>query len=142
METDYSFGDSSRAALRLALLARVFEALAPGDATRYQHSDSSMGHLIDQQLALGIGEMNYGPEVDVAYIREKMPDAWICGQMPPFLLRNGSPEEIEARVVEDFAMAGASGGLELTTAGSVAAGTGVGRMRWFMQSVQNHARYD
>ena len=61
--------------------------------------------------------------------------------MPPFLLRNGSPQEIEARVVEDFAKAGASGGLELTTAGSLAAGTGVGRMRWFMQAAQARARY-
>jgi uroporphyrinogen decarboxylase len=124
------------------VLAAVLNALAPGDAPRYQHSDSSMGHLVDMQYELGIRRVNYGPEVDVGLIRAKMPDALIEGQMPPFLLRNGSPEEIEQRVIDDFRKAGAGGGLQVATAGSLAAGTGVGRMRWFMQLVQTHCRYD
>lgn len=124
------------------VLRRVLEAMAPGDANRYQHSDSAMGHLLDQQYALGIREVNYGPTVDAALIRAKMPDAWIRGQMPPFLLRNGGPDEIRARVADDFRKAGQSGGLEVTTAGSLAAGTGVGRMRYFMQLVQDICRYD
>jgi hypothetical protein len=86
--------------------------------------------------------VNYGPEVDAALIREKMPDAIIRGQMPPMLLRNGNPEEIRHRVVDDFRKAGATGGLDVTTAGSLAAGTGVGRMRWCMQVVQDNCRYD
>jgi hypothetical protein len=36
------------------VLEKVLDALAPGDARRYQHSDSSMGHLLDFQYALGI----------------------------------------------------------------------------------------
>ena len=124
------------------VLETVLNALAPGDAKRYQHSDSSMGHLMDQQYELGIREVNYGPEVDVGLIRQKMPDAMILGQLPPFTLRNGSPAEIEQRIVDDFAKAGASGGLIVTTAGSLAAGTGVGRMRYFMQTVQECCRYD
>jgi uroporphyrinogen decarboxylase len=80
--------------------------------------------------------------VDVALIRAKMPDTMIDGQMPPFLLRNGSPAEIEARVIEDFKKDGGVGGLNVTTAGSLASGTGVGRMRWFMQLVHAHCRYD
>jgi uroporphyrinogen decarboxylase len=71
-----------------------------------------------------------------------MPEAFIHGQLPPFLLRNGSPEEIRERIVSDFKKAGQSGGLNVTTAGSLAAGTGVGRMRWFMQVVQTDCRYD
>jgi uroporphyrinogen decarboxylase len=98
--------------------------------------------LIEQQYALGIREVNYGPEVDAALIRQKMPDAIIHGQMPPFTLRNGSPDEIRQRMIEDFHKAGQTGGLIATTAGSLAAGTGVGRMRWFMQVVQDHCRYD
>jgi len=124
------------------VLEKVLAALAPGEARRYQHSDSSMGHLLDFQYALGIREVNYGPEVDAALIREKMPAAMIYGQLPPFLLRNGSPTEIEARIVEDFRKAGQTGGLTVTTAGSLAAGTGVGRMRWMMQVVQERCRYD
>jgi uroporphyrinogen decarboxylase len=124
------------------VLEQVLGALAPGDARRYQHSDSAMGHLLEQQYALGIRDVNYGPTVDAALIRGQMPDAIINGQVPPMLLRNGSPEAIRARVVEDFAKAGGTGLLNVTTAGSLAAGTGVGRMRWFMQTVQECCRYD
>ena len=124
------------------VLERVLGAMAPGDARRHQHSDSSMGHLIDQQLELGINAVNYGPEVDAGIIRRQMPHAVIEGQLPPFLLRNGSPEAITQRIVDDFEKAGASGGLIVTTAGSLAAGTGVGRMRYFMQVVQETCRYD
>lgn len=124
------------------VLERVLAAFAPGDARRYQHSDSAMGHLLELQYALGIRDVNYGPTVDAALIREQMPDALINGQVPPMLLRIGSPEAIRARVVEDFAKAGGTGLLNVTTAGSLAAGTGLGRMRWFMLTVQECCRYD
>jgi uroporphyrinogen decarboxylase len=123
------------------VLEKVLNAMAPGDARRYQHSDSAMGHLLDQQYELGIRAVNYGPSVDAGLIREKMPEARINGHMPPLLLRNGSPEEIRLRVISDFEKAGATGGLNVTTAGSLAAGTGVGRMRWFMWVAQNECRY-
>ncbi|MEW5956189.1 MAG: uroporphyrinogen decarboxylase family protein [Chloroflexota bacterium] len=123
------------------ILEKVLNALAPGAAPRYQHSDSSMGHLLDYQYELGIREVNYGPKVDAALIREKMPAAIINGHIPPFLLRNGSPAEIKTRILADFQKAGQNGGLKVTTAGSLAAGTGVGRMRWLMQVVQDHCRY-
>jgi len=124
------------------VLEKVLNALAPGNARRYQHSDSAMGHLLDFQYELGIRAVNYGPEVDAASIRAAMPDAWIHGQMPPMLLRNGTPDAIRVRMMQDFEKAGAGGGLNLTTAGSLAAGTGVGRMRWFMLVAHNHCRYD
>jgi len=124
------------------VLEAVLDAMAPGNAPRYQHSDSAMGHLLDFQYDLGIREVNYGPEVDAALIQETMPDAMINGHIPPFLLRNGSPGEIKDRILDDFQKAGQTGGLTVTTAGSLAAGTGVGRMRWMMQVVQDHCRYD
>jgi uroporphyrinogen decarboxylase len=123
------------------VLEVVLNAMAPGDASRYQHSDSAMGHLLDFQYNLGIREVNYGPEVDATLIREKMPEAMIAGHLPPFLLRNGSPEEIKVRILDDFHKVGQTGGLTITTAGSLAAGTGVGRMRWMMQIVQEYCRY-
>jgi uroporphyrinogen decarboxylase len=123
------------------VLERVLEVLAPEPALRYQHSDSAMGHLLDMQYALGIRSVNYGPEVDAALIRKRMPDALINGQLPPLMLRNGSPEEIKQRIISDFKKAGQTGGLNVTTAGSLAAGTGMGRMRWMMWVVQNHCRY-
>jgi uroporphyrinogen decarboxylase len=124
------------------VLQQILSAMAPGAARRYQHSDSAMGHLLDDQLALGVNSVNYGPAVDAALIRAKMPAAVINGHTPPLLLRNGAPDEIVERVRSDFAKAGATGGLVVTTAGSLAAGTGMGRVRWFMQAVQQHCRYD
>lgn len=124
------------------VLDQVLNAMAPGDANRYQHSDSAMGHLLDYQYELGIRDVNYGPEVDAALIREKMPDAMINGHIPPLLLRNGDPQEIKTRILDDFQKAGRNGGLQVTTAGSLAAGTGVGRMRWMMQVVRDCCRYD
>lgn len=124
------------------VLARVLDEFAPLPARRYQHSDSAMGHHLDAQRALGINAVNYGPEVDLALIRTKLPDAVIEGHLPPFVLRNESPDAIRARVIRDFQTAGAQGRLVIATAGSLAAGTGVGRMRWLMKVVQDHCRYD
>jgi uroporphyrinogen decarboxylase len=123
------------------VLARVMDAFAPPPARRYQHSDSAMGHHLDTQRGLGINEVNYGPEVDIKLIRQKMPDVVIQGHIPPFLLRNESPEAIRAKVISDFQAAGKEGRLVIATAGSLAAGTGVGRMRWLMQTVQENCCY-
>ena len=71
-----------------------------------------------------------------------MPGAMINGHMPPFLLRNAGPGEIREHVISDFVKAGSGGGLAMTTAGSLAAGPGVGRMRWLMLCTQNYCRYD
>jgi uroporphyrinogen decarboxylase len=124
------------------VLEQVLNVMTTPTSRRYQHSDSAMGHLLDDQRELGINSVNYGPTVDAALIRGKMPDAIINGHMPPLMLRNGSPDEIRARLVSDFQKAGATGGLIISTAGSIAAGTGVGRIRWFMQLAQRHCRYD
>jgi uroporphyrinogen decarboxylase len=124
------------------VLKKILATMAPGDARRYQHSDSAMGHLLEMQYALGIREVNYGPTVDAGLIRQTMPDALIDGQLPPFLLRDGSPEAIRTRIIDDFRKAGATGYLNVTTAGSLPAGTGVGRMRWAMLAVQECCRYD
>jgi uroporphyrinogen decarboxylase len=117
------------------VLKAVMDALAPDGASRFQHSDSNMQHLLEDQRALGIQTVNYGPEIDVLTIRRKMPDAMIQGHMPPFMLRNAGPEDIRRRVLEDFRKAGEHGLLTVATAGSLAAGTGVGRMRWLMRCV-------
>jgi uroporphyrinogen decarboxylase len=122
------------------ILERVLNEFASG-GWRYQHSDSDMAHLLDQQYELGIRRVNYGPNIDVALIRARMPDAEIHGRLPPFLLRNGSPEAIRVRVRGDFEKAGGTGAMVLAGAGSIAGGTGLGRLRWFMKCVQECCRY-
>ena len=124
------------------ILKNVLAAMAPGDDSfRFQHSDSAMAHLIPYQQELGINAVNYGPEVDAGLIRELMPNAMIGGHMPPMTLRNESPDIIKERVISDFKKAGKTGGLEITTAGSLSAGTGVGRMRYLMQLTEAYCKY-
>jgi uroporphyrinogen decarboxylase len=123
------------------VLNKVLNAMAPGNFPRFQHSDSAMAHLLPFQQELGINNVNYGPEVDVALIRDIMPNAMICGHMPPMMLRNDSPDVIKERVISDFSKAGKTGGLEVTTAGSLSAGTGVGRMRWLMKLTEDYCKY-
>ena len=126
----------------MPVLRAVMDEFAPlPGGFRYQHSDSAMAHHLEAQRELGIQVVNYGPEIDPQAIRARMPDAVIDGHMPPFLLRNGTPEEIRARVRSDFAAVGAGGRLNIATAGSIAAGTGLGRLRWLMQCVQEETRY-
>lgn len=124
------------------VLRAVMNEFAPlPGGSRYQHSDSAMAHHLDAQRELGIDAVNYGPEIDPARIRERMPEAVIHGHMPPFLLRNASPEAIRERVASDFAAVGAGGRLVIATAGSIPAGTGIGRLRWLMRCVQAETRY-
>ncbi|MBN8525789.1 MAG: hypothetical protein J0M02_10680 [Planctomycetes bacterium] len=126
----------------MPVLRTVMDEFAPlPDGHRYQHSDSAMAHHLDAQRELGIASVNYGPEIDPRIIRARMPEAVINGHMPPFLLRNGSPEAIRARVRADFTAVGAGGRLNIATAGSIPAGTGIGRLRWLMRCVELETRY-
>lgn len=122
------------------VLEKVLDTLAPGDALRYQHSDSAMGHLLELQRDLGITACNYGPTLTVALIRSVMPRVIVHGQVPPSLLRGGSPQAIRAKIRQDWEEAGEGKDLLITTAGSTGAGTSLGRMRWMMKCVQEITR--
>jgi uroporphyrinogen decarboxylase len=127
----------------LPVMRKVFAALAPGASDfRFQHSDSAMAHLLPILATLDLKGCNFGPTIPAAEIRRHMPRTQIHGQVAPMTLRNGSPEAIEAEVRRDFQAVGSDGGLLLTTAGSISAGTTLERIRWFMHCVQRWTRYD
>lgn len=125
------------------VLRALFEAFAPGpDDRRYQHSDSAMGHLMPVLRRLGVNGVNLGPTIHPADIRAALPEAVIEGQIPPFLLRNGTEAEIRACVRRDFEAAGLEGGLVCTPAGSYAEGTPFENLRAYLRAVQELTRYD
>jgi uroporphyrinogen decarboxylase len=127
----------------LPVLRRVFAAFAPtANDRRYQHSDSSMEHLLPILTRLNFSAVNFGPTIPAQVIRHHMPRAEIQGQIAPFTLRNKPAEAIIAEVRRDFDAVGADGGLLVTTAGSIAAGTSLQAIRTFMWAVQEHCRYD
>ncbi len=124
------------------VMERVFQHFAPveGDL-RHQHSDSDMGHLLLLLNSLGINSTNFGPTVLSKFIREKMPRAMISGQIPPMLLRNGTPEEIIEAVRSDIEDVGSDGGLVISTAGSIAEGTTLYNVKVLMYAVEKYGRY-
>lgn len=123
-------------------IERIFREFAPGpEDSRYQHSDSAMGHLMPILNDLGVNNVNFGPTIHPAEIRKAMPKAVIHGQMPPFTLRNGSAEEIIETVKRDIDAVGADGGLIATTAGSIAAGTPFDNIKVFLWAVNEYGRY-
>ncbi|HEY65215.1 MAG TPA: uroporphyrinogen III decarboxylase [Caldilineae bacterium] len=147
----YSFLDDNCALLSPELYERfcapvlqyVFDHLAPdADDWRYQHSDSAMDHLLPILARFNFTAVNFGPTVRAIDIRRHMPRTCIHGQVAPMTLRNAPYEAIIAEVRRDFEAVGRDGGLVITTAGSIAAGTTFDRIRCFMWAVDRYARYD
>jgi len=125
------------------VLKELFDNFAPSpSANRYQHSDSAMGHLMPILNRLGVNNVNFGPTIHPAAIREAMPTAYINGQLPPLILRNGAEEDIREYVRRDFDAVGGDGGLTCTTAGSIDEGTPFENLRAYMLAVQELTRYD
>lgn len=126
----------------LPVMQKVFAAFAPEpDDYRFQHSDSAMGHLLPILATLNFHGVNFGPTLPAQLIRQHMPRTMIHGQVAPMTLRNGSFEDIVSEVKRDFAAVGADGGLFVTTAGSISAGTTLDAIRAFMWAVDQHTRY-
>jgi len=126
----------------LPMLQRIFAEFSPDPADRrYQHSDSEMSHLLPILAEAGLNGANFGPTVDPREIRRHLPRCVIYGQLPPFTFSRGTPEEIFAAVRRDIEWVGADGGLVLTTAGSVNAGSRLEGLRAVMAAIQKHGRY-
>lgn len=90
---------------------------------RYYHADSYMTPHLPALLELGVTGVNLGPRDDIETIRQQLPDAVIHGQVPPMLTINGTPEEVYNACCSDIRRVGADGGLVLTTAGGLCAGS-------------------
>jgi len=124
------------------VLTKLFAEFAPRpEDLRFQHSDSPMGHLMSILSDIGVNKVNLGPTIDIADIRRAMPQAIICGHIPPFTLRNGSAEQIIDAVKRDIELVGADGGLEEWPAGSVPGGTPLKNLKTYMWAVHTYGRY-
>lgn len=123
-------------------LARFFAAFAPAPQhRRRQHSDSDMAHLMTILNDLGVNEVNVGPTIQPLAIRRAMPRAVIHGQIPPFVLRDGTAADIIAAVQRDIESVGGDGGLVECPAGAVPVGTPLENLRQYVWAVQTYGRY-
>ena len=112
----------------------------PGDS-RYQHSDSAMGHLLPLLGSLNMTGVNFGPTVRADEIRRHMPGAIIEGQLAPFTLSRNDERGIVAELLRDFELTQDARGLVFTTAGSINNGSRLTGMRLIMAAIQKYCRY-
>ena len=126
------------------ILRDVFARFAPNEGdSRYQHSDSAMGHLLPILGRLGLTGVNFGPTVLVPEIRKYLPKARIDGCLAPFTFMRNEEDNIVAQVRRDCEAAKATGvkGLNLSTAGSINNGSLLTSMRLVMAAIQRYGRY-
>ena len=81
------------------ILKEVFDKYSPnpGDI-RFQHSDSTMGHLLPFFEKLNMTSVNFGPTLKVCEIRKDCPNAVIYGQLAPFTFSRNE----EVRMICEF----------------------------------------
>jgi uroporphyrinogen decarboxylase len=119
----------------------VFERYspAPGDS-RYQHSDSDMGHLLPLLGRLKLTAVNFGPKLTVTEIRENLPGAVIHGQLAPFTFSRNEEVNMVAEYFRDVELSREKRGVLFTTAGSINSGSKLTGMRLLMAAAQECGR--
>ena len=125
------------------ILRDVFARFASGkNASRFQHSDSAMEHLLPILGRLDMTGVNFGPTVMVRDIRKHMPTARIDGCLAPFTFMRNDVEGIISEVKRDCEAARETGrGVNISTAGSINNGSSLESMRLVMAVIQNYGRY-
>ncbi|MHB0938222.1 MAG: uroporphyrinogen decarboxylase family protein [Armatimonadota bacterium] len=125
------------------ILKAIFDVYSPnpGDS-RYQHSDSAMGHLLPLLGRLNMTGVNFGPTVMPDEIRTYLPNAVIHGQLAPFTFSRNDEAGIVAELLRDFTLTRETKGLVFCTAGSINNGSRLTGMRLIMAGIQRYCRYD
>lgn len=124
------------------ILQRIFNRWCHNkEDTKYQHSDSAMGHLLPVLGRLNLTSCNFGPTVLVDEIRKYMPTTTIDGCLAPFTFMSNDENAIISEVKRDCEMAKSCRGLNLYTAGSINNGSLLTSMRAVMFAIQNYGRY-
>lgn len=123
------------------VLRDVFARYSPDpEDSRYQHSDSAMGHLLPLLGRLDLNGVNFGPTVLVPEIRKHLPRARIDGCISPITFMRNDREGLIAETTRDVLHGLQYGGVNLTTAGSINNGSSLESMRLIMSVIQQHPR--
>ena len=123
------------------VLRDVFAHYSPKpDDSRYQHSDSAMGHLLPILGRLDLNGVNFGPTVLVPEIRRHLPRARIDGCIAPFTFMRNETEELIRQTKRDCAAGLEYGGVNISTAGSINNGSSLKSLKTIMAVIQNCGR--
>ena len=123
------------------VLKMVFDKYSPDEGdSRYQHSDSAMGHLLPILGELNLTGVNFGPTVLVPEIRKYLPKARIDGCIAPFTFMRNDVKKLTEETLRDIRDGFAYGGVSITTAGSINDGSSLDSMRLMMSLIQQNRR--
>ena len=126
----------------LPILKGVFDTYSPDPKdSRFQHSDSDMGHLLPAFAKVGLNGTNFGPNVMIDEIRAHLPDAVIQGQLAPFTFSRDEEANMVAETIRDFEYSRERKGVVFATAGSINDGSRLTGLRLIMAAIQRHCRY-
>ncbi|OHD58260.1 MAG: hypothetical protein A2096_06975 [Spirochaetes bacterium GWF1_41_5] len=124
------------------VLKAVFEKFAPRpENIRFQHSDSSMEHLLPVLVRTGINDINFGPDLALSTIRRHFPKAVIRGQLAPFTFSRNEEINMVAEFIRDFETAKESKGIIFSTSGSINNGSRLSGLRLLMTAVRDLGKY-
>ena len=123
------------------VLRDVFARYCPDPShSRYQHSDSDMGHLLPVLGKLDLTGVNFGPNVLVPEIRRYLPHARIDGCIAPFAFSRNDIPELTAQTLRDCRDGLKYGGVNISTAGSINYGSSLASLRRIMAVIQENGR--
>lgn len=145
----FSFADDNCCLLTPAMyekfgypvLRDVFAKYSPDkDDSRYQHSDSAMGHLLPILGRLDLTGVNFGPTVMAPEIRKYLPHARIDGCIDPLVFMRNETEELVRETKRDVEAFFECGGVNIAAAGSINNGSSLESMRLMMSVIQSMRR--
>ena len=123
------------------VLKAVFDRYSPlPGQSRFQHSDSDMGHLLPILGRLNLTGVNFGPNVLTPEIRRYLPQARIVGCIAPFAFSRNDRAELFQQTQRDCLDGMKYGGVQIATAGSINYGSSLHSLRYIMSIIQEYGR--
>lgn len=127
----------------LPYLKRIFDEFK-GDAVGILHCDTNATHLLDVIADIGMDVYNFGPEMDIAEVKEKVGDR-VClfGNIDPLAdLLKGTPGAVEAESRRILDAAKPKGGFIFTMGSGTARGTPSENIDAIQAVIDQYGRYD
>ena len=114
------------------------------DCQRWYHNDSDTTPVLDAIAEAGIQIFHYGYQVDANYIKETIGDrVCLMGNVAPLeLLRNGTPQEVDAAVKETIRKSGYHGGLVVAAGGYIDEGTPLTNIEAMIEACAKYGKED
>lgn len=127
----------------LPYLQRIFKEFS-SYAIGILHCDTNATHLLDLIADVGMHVYNFGPEMDIAAVKQKVGEQ-VClfGNLNPLdVLLKGTPEQVDTECRRIIEIAKPGGGFILTMGSGTARGTPAENIDAMRAAVASYGRYN